>query len=72
MSLGPWRHRATVEEIAPIDPEVVKADFQRAGFELVGVRNFLRNSADDHSLLVFDPAIRGKTDRFVYKFRKPR
>ena len=32
----------------------------------------LRNPADDHSLNVFDPAIRGKTDRFVFKFRKPR
>ncbi|MEO7365929.1 MAG: methyltransferase [Sphingomicrobium sp.] len=64
--------RATVEKLHRIDPEVVKGDFQRAGFELVGVRNFLRNPADDHSLLVFDPAIRGKTDRFVYKFRKPR
>ena len=64
--------RATVQKLHRIDPEVLKADFQRAGFELVGVRNFLRNPADDHSLLVFDPAIRGKTDRVVYKFRKPR
>ena len=29
--------------------------------------NLLRNPADDHSLLVFDPTIRGKTDRFVYQ-----
>jgi len=64
--------RGTVEKLHRIDPEVVKADFQRAGFELVGIRNFLRNPADDHSLLVFDPKIRGKTDRFVYRFRKPR
>lgn len=64
--------RATVKALHRIDPEVVKADFQRAGFELVGIRNFLRNPADDHSLLVFDPKIRGKTDRFVYRFRKPR
>ena len=64
--------RATVMKLHRIDPEVVKADFQRAGFELVGIRNFLRNPADDHSLLVFDPKIRGKTDRFVYRFRKPR
>jgi predicted methyltransferase len=34
--------------------------------------NILRNPADDHSLLVFDPKIRGKTDRFVFKFRKPK
>ena len=32
----------------------------------------LRNPADDHSLNVFDAKIRGKTDRFVFKFRKPR
>jgi predicted methyltransferase len=64
--------RATVQKLHRIDPEVIKADFQRAGFELVGVRNFLRNSADDHTLLVFDPKIRGKTDRVVYRFRKPR
>ena len=64
--------RATVEKLHRIDPEVLKADFTRAGFELVGIRNFLRNPADDHTLLVFDPAIRGKTDRVVYRFRKPR
>jgi predicted methyltransferase len=64
--------RETVAKLHRIDPEVVKADFQRAGFELVGIRNFLRNPADDHALIVFDPKVRGKTDRFVYRFRKPR
>jgi predicted methyltransferase len=64
--------RATVKKLHRIDPEVIKADFQRAGFELIGIRNFLRNPADDHSLIVFDPKVRGKTDRVVYRFRKPR
>ena len=64
--------RATVAKLHRIDPEIVKADFQRAGFELTGVRNFLRNPTDDHSLIVFDPKVRGKTDRVVYRFRKPR
>jgi predicted methyltransferase len=64
--------RATVERLHRIDPEVVKADFKRAGFQLVGTSDMLRNPADDHNLLVFDPKIRGKTDRFVFKFRKPR
>lgn len=64
--------RGTVAKLHRIDPEIVKADFQRAGFELIGVRNFLRNPADDHSVSVFDPRVRGKTDRFVYRFRKPR
>jgi predicted methyltransferase len=64
--------RATVDRLHRIDPEVVKADFKRAGFQLVGESDILRNPADDHNLLVFDPKIRGKTDRFVFKFRKPR
>ena len=69
---NPGDTRATVEKLHRIDPATVKADFQRAGFVLEGESNILRNPADDHSLLVFDPAIRGKTDRFVFKFRKPR
>ena len=64
--------RTTVDNLHRIDPEVVKADFKRAGFELVATSDMLRNQADDHSLNVFDPKIRGKTDRFVFKFRKPR
>jgi predicted methyltransferase len=64
--------RATVEKLHRIDPEVVKADFKRAGFVLAGSSDMLRNPADDHSLLVFDPKIRGKTDRFIFKFKKPR
>jgi len=63
--------RATVEKFHRIDPAVVKADFERAGFKFVGSSDVLRNPADDHTLLVFDPKVRGKTDRFVFKFRKP-
>jgi predicted methyltransferase len=64
--------RATVEKFHRIDPEVVKADFKRAGFQFVGSSDILRNPADDHNVMVFDPKIRGKTDRFVFKFKKPR
>ena len=64
--------RATVDKFHRIDPSVVKADFKRAGFVLVGSSEILRNRADDHSLLVFDPKVAGKTDRFVFKFKKPR
>ncbi|HEX2803354.1 MAG TPA: methyltransferase [Sphingomicrobium sp.] len=63
--------RATVEKYHRIDPAIVKADFQRAGFVLEAESDMLRNPADDHALGVFDPAIRGKTDRFVFRFRKP-
>jgi predicted methyltransferase len=64
--------RATVEKFHRIDPEVVKADFKRAGFVMVGSSDLLRNPADDHSLLVFDPKVAGHTDRFIFKFKKPR
>jgi predicted methyltransferase len=64
--------RATVEKFHRIDPNVVKADFKRAGFVFVGSSDILRNAADDHSLEVHDPKIAGKTDRFIFKFKKPR
>jgi predicted methyltransferase len=64
--------RATVDKLHRIDPDVVEADFTRAGFQVVGTRNMLRNPDDDHSLPVFDPKIKGKTDRALFKFRKPR
>ena len=63
--------RATVEKLHRIDPAVVKADFERAGFKFVGSSDLLRHPSDDHTLLVFDPKVRGQTDRFIYKFRKP-
>ncbi|HYC95933.1 MAG TPA: methyltransferase [Sphingomicrobium sp.] len=63
--------RAVVEKLHRIDPAVVKADFQRAGFVLEAESDLLKNPADDHSLNVFDEKIRGKTDRFLFKFRKP-
>jgi predicted methyltransferase len=54
-----------------IDEEAVKVEVEAAGFQLVGESDALRNPADTHTLLVFDPAIRGHTDQFVLKFRKP-
>jgi predicted methyltransferase len=63
--------RVSVEAMHRIDPAVVKADFKKAGFLLVGESQLLRNPADDHSIGVFDAKIRGKTDRFVLKFKKP-
>lgn len=64
--------RAIVDKLHRIDPAVVKADFLRAGFRLVGESQHLRVASDDHTKLVFDPAVRGKTDRFVFKFIKPK
>lgn len=63
--------RAIVDKMHRIDPETVKADFLRAGFVLDGSSDMLRVATDDHTKMVFDPAVRGKTDRFAFRFRKP-
>lgn len=64
--------REVVEKLHRIDPAVVRADFERAGFLLEAESQLLRNPADDRNTNVFDDAIRGRTDRFAFKFRKPR
>ncbi|SFD19944.1 class I SAM-dependent methyltransferase [Pseudoalteromonas denitrificans] len=46
-------------------------DLNQAGFILDAQANFLKNDQDDHSKIVFDPSVRGKTDRFVFRFKKP-
>ena len=63
--------RAVVDALHRIDPATLKADFLRAGFVFDGESNVLRVPGDDHTKLVFDPAVRGKTDRVVYRFHKP-
>ena len=42
-----------------------------AGFRFVGESRLLANPADDHKKAGFDKSIRGHTDQFIYKFRKP-
>lgn len=55
-------HRLNVDTALPI--------IEAAGF-VIESSDLLRNPDDDHSIMVFDPAIRGKTDRLLYKLIKP-
>ncbi|WP_394761330.1 class I SAM-dependent methyltransferase [Phenylobacterium sp.] len=55
-----------------IDPAIVKKQVEEAGFVFEGESKALRNPGDDLKKVVFDKAIRGHTDQFIYKFRKPR
>ena len=55
-----------------IDAAVVKKEVTAAGFVFAGESTVLSNPADPRTVLVFDKAIRGHTDQFIYKFRKPR
>ena len=63
--------RSTGSTVHRIDPAIVKEELQLAGFTLDAESDLLRNPDDDHSKNVFDPAIRGNTDRFMLRFRKP-
>jgi predicted methyltransferase len=49
----------------------VKADVLAAGFKPDGESSILANTADDHTKNVFDPSIRGHTDQFLFRFKKP-
>jgi len=55
-----------------IDPAVVKKEVEAAGFKYEGESKVLANATDDHTKAVFDPSLRGHTDQFIYKFRKPK
>jgi predicted methyltransferase len=55
-----------------IDAETVKKEVLAAGFVFVGSSDLLREPGDAHTVKVFDPSVRGKTDQFVLKFRKPK
>ena len=54
-----------------IDPEIVMSIVSTAGFDYVGSSDVLRNPDDDHTQTPFAEGMRGNTDRFIMKFRKP-
>jgi predicted methyltransferase len=54
-----------------IDPASVRGEVEAAGFVLEAESSMLANKDDPHSIKVFDPSIKGETDRFAYRFVKP-
>ncbi|MHA6684766.1 class I SAM-dependent methyltransferase [Mesorhizobium sp. A556] len=54
-----------------IDPAFVRAEVEAAGFVMDAESTVLANKDDPHSIKVFDPSIKGKTDRYAYRFVKP-
>jgi predicted methyltransferase len=63
--------RETVEKYHRIDPARVKADFANAGFVLESESAALHREDDPHTVPVFDPGVRGHTDRLAFRFVKP-
>jgi predicted methyltransferase len=62
---------SAAQDLHRLDEALARADFERAGFRVVRSIDALRNPSDDHTTNVFDPAIRGHTDRFVLVLEKP-
>ena len=58
------------ESLHRIDPAVVREEVETAGFVLDAESTVLANKDDPHSTKVFDPSIKGETDRFAYRFVK--
>ena len=63
---------AGIRKLHRIDEATVVREVEAAGFQADGTSDVLRNPADPHTANVFDPSIRGKTDQFLLRFRKPR
>jgi predicted methyltransferase len=61
---------STVNQLHRIEEAFAKRDFEAHGFEFVTTWDGYRNPDDDYTKLVFDPAVRGKTDRFVHLYEK--
>ncbi len=54
-----------------IDKDAVIAALTKAGFKLEAESKLYSRPADPRTANVFDPAIRGQTDQFTLRFRKP-
>ena len=60
------------ETLHRIESSTVRREVEAAGFKFDSESSILANPADSRSARVFDATIRGHTDQFILKFRKPK
>lgn len=70
-SSAPGTGLADTGTLHRIDQAVVRKEVEAAGFKYEGETKILANPADPRTAKVFDPSVRGRTDQFVMRFRKP-
>jgi predicted methyltransferase len=58
------------ESLHRIEPVAVRKEVEAAGFVMDAQSSVLADKDDPHAVKVFDPSIKGETDRFVYRFRR--
>jgi len=61
---------SVAQSLHRIEPAAVREEVEAAGFVLDAESSLLAKSDDPHSIKVFDPSIKGETDRFAYRFLK--
>ena len=62
---------SSAQSLHRIEPASVREEVEAAGFVLDAESTMLPSGDDTHSIKVFDPSIKGETDRFAYRFVKP-
>lgn len=67
----PGSGTTAAQELHRIDEPAIIRTMEEYGFELDARSELLRNPDDDPTISVFDPAVRGHTDRLVHRYRKP-
>jgi predicted methyltransferase len=70
-SAAPGAAADVTETLHRIESSTVRREVEAAGFKFDAESSILANPADPRSAKVFDATIRGHTDQFILKFRKP-
>ena len=70
-SAAPGAPENVTETLHRIEPSTVRREVEAAGFKFDSESLILANPADPRTAKVFDQSIRGHTDQFILKFRKP-
>jgi predicted methyltransferase len=71
-SAAPGAAADVTETLHRIESSTVRREIEAAGFKFESESSILANPADPRTARVFDAAIRGHTDQFILKFRKPK
>jgi predicted methyltransferase len=71
-SAAPGAAADVTETLHRIESSTVRREVEAAGFKFDSESSILANPADPRTAKVFDQTIRGHTDQFILKFRKPR
>ena len=71
-SAAPGAAADVTETLHRIEASTVRREVEAAGFKFDSESSILANPADPRTAKVFDQTIRGHTDQFILKFRKPK